>query len=82
MDYFAQLDYVMQANRNFYVEKDDEVIAEKFSNYYLAFLIQYRYALEFLDMAENNKTINVILNEANPENGLDKNTYKKFKFHF
>lgn len=82
LDYFAQLDYIMQENRNFYDENDDKVIEEKFSNYYLAFLIQYRYALEFLDIAENNKTINVILNEADPENGLDKNTYKKFKFHF
>ncbi|MCK4788160.1 MAG: hypothetical protein KAV87_30735, partial [Desulfobacteraceae bacterium] len=82
LDYFAQLDYIMQKNRNFYVENDDELIEEDFSRYYLAFLIQYRYALEFLDIAENNLTIDVILNEANPENGLEKNTYKKFKFHF
>lgn len=82
LDYFAQLDYIKQTNLGFFLNDSDTAIEEQFLPYYLAFLVQYRYALLYLDLLERNKGLDNILNEAHPALGLSDNTYRNFKFHF
>lgn len=82
LDYMAQLDYIKVRNRGFPLDAGDQPMDEDFSRYFLAFLTQYRYALEFLDLVEKNRSLDAILNEAHPNLGLQENTYRGFKFHF
>jgi hypothetical protein len=82
LDYFAQLDYIKQANQAFYYNNGDEIISDDFTAFYLAFLIQYRYALEFLDLIERNQALYQILNEEYIDGGLPPSSYKAFKLHF
>lgn len=82
LDYLAQLDHVKNTYRNSLFINEEEYNYDHFIIYYSAFLNQYRFALEFLDLAEKNPAIHVILNEANLEYGLEENTYRGFKLHF
>jgi hypothetical protein len=49
---------------------------------YAAFLAQYRYAMDFINLAEKNPALHIILNEPVPEIGLPENTYVDLKFRF
>jgi len=49
---------------------------------YAAFLIQYRYAMEFITLIENDPGMHTMLNEAVPELGLKAGHYKTLKFRF
>ncbi len=49
---------------------------------YAAFLAQYRSAIEFIDLAENDPGLGTILNEPVPEIGLQGKTYTRFKNRF
>ncbi|MEE8336171.1 MAG: YiiX/YebB-like N1pC/P60 family cysteine hydrolase [Candidatus Neomarinimicrobiota bacterium] len=82
LDYLAQLDHVKNTYRNSLFIDEEEYNYDHFIIYYAAFLNQYRFALEFLDLAEKNPAVHVILNEANLEYGLEDYTYRRFKLHF
>lgn len=49
---------------------------------YAAFLVRYRYALEFIDFFENYSAMNTVLNEAVPELELQQGSYKKTKLYY
>jgi len=62
---------------------DDKPLRKKaFKMYYSAFLTQYRYALEFINIAENDRALVVVLNDAVPEYGIRSGTYGSFKTRF
>lgn len=48
----------------------------------LSFLIQYRYALEFISLADNDPGLNTVLDDPLPEMGLPARTYADLKFRF
>lgn len=82
LDYFAHLDHIQNANSRFYRRGGDEIDPEIFYCYYLAFLTQYRYALELLVLLEKNENIHIYLNEAQNNEELNQNLYTNFKYHF
>mgnify|MGYP002640632322 CR=1 FL=1 len=82
LDYLAQLDHVQQQYSDVFIKNEKDSDREALYCYYFAFLTQYRYALEFLDLIENNENIHIYLNEASPQFGLEEDLYKKFKYHF
>ena len=82
LDYLAQLDHVQQQYADVFVKNENDSDSEALYCYYFAFLTQYRYALEFLALIENNVNIHTYLNEASPQYGLEEDLYKKFKYHF
>jgi Permuted papain-like amidase enzyme, YaeF/YiiX, C92 family len=47
-----------------------------------AFLTQYRYGLEFIQLAEKNPKIPTLLNDPVPELGLAAGSYDQFKFRY
>lgn len=49
---------------------------------YAAFLTRYRHALDFIDRADADPALRVVLNEALPELGLPERSYADFKFRF
>ncbi len=59
-------------------------IAEKdlFLGTYAIFLSQYRYALAFIRIAEEDPNLNTLLNDPVPEIGLPGNTYSRLKSEF
>jgi hypothetical protein len=53
-----------------------------FATAYAVFLSAYRYALDFINLVDHDKTLRILLDEPIPELGLPKRSYAKFKFHF
>jgi hypothetical protein len=49
---------------------------------YAAFLVRYRYALEFIDFFEHYSAMDTVLNEPVPELELQQGTYKKTKLYY
>ncbi len=49
---------------------------------YAAFLAQYRYAMDFIAVMENDPAMHTTLNEEVPELGLEKGQYSALKFRF
>ena len=47
-----------------------------------AFLAQYRFALDFIERAENDPKLAILLNDPVPELGLPAGSYDRFKFSF
>ncbi len=82
LECFAQLDYLKETNPAFSFENGDKLITEDFTTFYLAFLIQYRYALEILDLMDRNQALYQILNEGIVEAGVPPKSYADFKMRF
>ncbi|NQV14848.1 hypothetical protein HQ531_05260 [bacterium] len=82
LDYFAQLDHIQNTHNKAFYQDVWQVDNAAIYCSYLAFLTQYRYSLEFLNLIENNGNIHTWLNEAHPEFGLKKELYAQFKYHF
>ena len=82
LDHLAQLDYIKHFNQKYFASNTDKIQLEPFLNYYLAFLIQYRHALHFINILEKNSDLHTILNEAHHDLGLQENSYRQFKNHF
>ncbi|MEN8147139.1 MAG: YiiX/YebB-like N1pC/P60 family cysteine hydrolase, partial [Campylobacterota bacterium] len=55
---------------------------QAYSIRYAAFLTQYRYAMEYIALMENDPGMHTMLNETVPELGLQKDRYKALKFRF
>lgn len=82
LDYFVALDAVKQNYKKYYKIKSETDRANEFAVFYTAFLMQYKYAMEFINIIENDSSFDVILNQPVPEIGLKEDTYAGFKFHF
>lgn len=81
-DYCLALDEVKQIHGDYSKEADAASRRVRFGLLYAAFLCQYRYALAFLDATAGDSRLDVVLNEADPELGLEARTYAAFKFRF
>ena len=83
LDRILVLDDIGQRYDMLYRELDEkEEKQQAFRIGYAAFLIQYRYAIEFITMMENDPSMHTMLNESVPELGLNTGTYKDLKFRF
>ena len=83
LDRLLVLDEIGQRYETFYDKLDNK--SEKPEAYrirYAAFLAQYRYAMEYIALMENDPAMHTMLNEAVAELGLRKDRYKDLKFRF
>jgi hypothetical protein len=62
--------------------KDKTLKAESSQLANAAFLAGYRYALEFIALADRNPALDTVLNDAVPELGIPAGTFARFKFRF
>ena len=81
LDYLLALDALGQYYKDF-----DDVKGDARKNSLLiertAFLAQYRFALEWIDLAERDPGLETLFNEQVPEVGLLENSYAHLKFRF
>jgi len=82
LDYYLALESIRSYYGEFYRLKDKKGRANAFLVYNASFLAQYRFALEFLEKADDYPELDTILNEPVPELGLPGRTYARFKFRF
>jgi len=82
LDYMLALESIKQPHTGFYKSGSKNEQRESFMVLYAAFLAQYRFALEFLATAENDPSLDVLLNDPVAEMVLQHDTYASFKFHF
>lgn len=82
LDYVLALDAIGQAHADFHRIADDDARRRSFLVRYAAFVAQYRHALEFIDLAERDPALGVILDEPVPALGLPQGSYARFKYRF
>ena len=82
LDYYMALDSIAAFHGDFL--KLENRHRQKFSYhiYRAAFLVEYRFALDFITVAENNPGLDTLFNEAIPDLGLPNNVYANFKYRF
>ena len=81
-DHIAQLDGRRAYQPHWIEIKDKTIRSRHLAKTYALFLTSYRYAMEFIELAQQNPAIDIVLNEPVPELGLEADRYKSFKFHF
>ncbi len=81
LDYQLALDSLLQYHAGFHrlkgMAREDSFLIN-----HAAFVAQYRFALEFIELAERNRRLDTVLNEPAPELGLPADTYAAAKFRF
>jgi hypothetical protein len=82
LDYTSGLDAVAAGHANLMGEVSGKRKRSSFSIVYASFLAEYRYALEFIALAEKNPALEASLDEPVPEFGLPSGSYGRFKFRF
>jgi hypothetical protein len=82
LDHVLALDTLGQHFSEVYSEVEGKDKNQAFFLAYAAFLAQYRLAMDFISIAENNPSLHVVLNEPVPELGLPKGSYARLKFRF
>lgn len=81
LDYLLALDSMRKTHEDFMKLRGADR-SGAFLAYYASFLTQYRYAIEFVMLADRDPGMNVLLNEPVPELGLGWNTYAVLKQRF
>jgi hypothetical protein len=82
LDYQLMLDALWQRLRAEPAGTDEQKIRARSRVAYAVFLTRYRYALDFIALADADPALRVVLNEPVPELGLPERTYADFKFRF
>jgi Permuted papain-like amidase enzyme, YaeF/YiiX, C92 family len=82
LDSVAGLDQLRREHRKFDLFQDSERKNASFAIANASFLAEYRYALEFIALADRNPALDTVLNEAVPELGIPADTFNRFKFRF
>ena len=82
LDYNMALDSLARYHAPFYNLKGKPQKVRSFTVRYAVFLAQYRFAMDFINLAENNPPLDTILNDPMPELGLREGTYAKYKLRF
>ena len=82
LESMATLDVIRREHGGFSLFKDKERRNASFALANAAFLAEYRWALEFIELADKNRALETILNEPVPELGIPADTFKRFKFRF
>jgi hypothetical protein len=82
LDYQLMLDaswrYLSESERG--REKSENAV--RYATHYAAFLTRYRYALEFIRLADADPAVRIVLNEPVTEIGLPERSYGGFKYRF
>jgi hypothetical protein len=82
LDSLAALDAIRRQSGKFDLFQDKERRNATFALNNAAFLACYRYALEFISLADRNPLLDTLLDEAVPELGIPAGTYSRVKFRF
>ena len=82
LEYNLALDSIGRYYEQFYSIRDKEHCRDAFLVEQMAFLAQYRFALDFIATAENDPTFDTVLNEPVPEIGLPAGSYAQYKYRF
>jgi hypothetical protein len=82
LDHVLAMDAFGNIYSEYYKAFDGERKKTAFRVSFAAFLAQYRYAMDFINIIEQNPDLHVVLNEAVPEIGLPPKTYSNLKFRF
>jgi hypothetical protein len=82
MDRLMVLDEVGKEFETIYKNTDKMQKQQAFQVSYAAFLARYHYAMKFIDFLEHYPAMHTLLNQKVPELGMQKNLYKKVKFHY
>lgn len=82
LDYYLALDSLARYHAEAYALAGTRDLAPSFHVSRGAFLAQYRFALEFIERAENDRKLAILLNDPVPELGLPKGSYDQFKFRY
>ncbi len=82
LDGVAALDAIRSEWKGFYAGQDEYRRDVAFALNHAAFLAGYRFAMEFIDVADKNPALNTILDEAVSELGLTAGSFSNFKFRF
>jgi len=82
LDYTAGLDAVAAGHSGFMGYVSGTLKRSSFSLVNASFLAEYRYAMEFIALAERHPAMETILDEAVPELGIPRGSYGRFKFRF
>jgi hypothetical protein len=82
LDYTMTMDGLRGKYSDFSSLKNKTDASLAFSVADCAFLAEYRYALEYIALVDQNPALDVILNDSVPEMGIPSDTYKEFKFRF
>ena len=81
LEYELALEAVARSHSKYY-QLDGVAERESFYVGYAASLMQYRYALEFLELTSSNEVLDKLLDESVPDVNLESDGYSKFKFQF
>ena len=82
LDHMLALDLLGQHYATLQKQKGDIPKKSLFYVTYAIFLAQYRYALDFIKIAESDPDLHTLLNDPVPELGLPAGTYSDLKFEF
>lgn len=82
LDSIAGLDQLRREHKKFDLFQESERKNASFAIANASFLAGYRYALEFIAMADRNPALDTILNEDVPELGIPSGSFGRFKFRF
>ena len=82
LDQVLAFDTLGQKYSAVYKDSNGAQKKEPFYLAYAAFLAQYRLAMDFINITENNPSLHIVLNEPVPELGLPKGSYSRLKYRF
>ncbi len=82
LDYYMALDSIAELHRDIVKTKKGTERKISFFISRAALLAEYRFALDFIHMAENNPALDTLFNEPAPDLGLPGGIYADFKYRF
>ena len=82
LDHVLAMDSIGMSYSELYKELKGEQKQKAFRVSFAAFLAQYRYAMDFITVIEQNPDFHVVFNEQVPEIGLPEKTYARLKYRF
>lgn len=81
LEYQLALETIAQAHSKYH-RLSGAAQRDSFFTGHSASVIQYRYALEFLEIIRKNEALDKLLDEAVPDIGLEADGYSRFRFQF
>ncbi|OGS27553.1 MAG: hypothetical protein A2297_03355 [Elusimicrobia bacterium RIFOXYB2_FULL_48_7] len=82
LDYYLALDSLSKYYETFEEIKNEDIKSDSFRLFNALFLTEYRFALEFINIVENDPGFNTVFNEPLMELGLPSGTYSAFKLRY
>ena len=82
LDYVLALDSIGKYHRHFGLEVDLDRKRDSLAVFRSSYVASYAFALDFIELADKDPAMDVILNEPIGELGLDKGSYSTFKTRF